>query len=1368
VPELQRTRADRLRVRSLGTLLTLAVLAALVVVLPVPSGGATEAPTVSIGDLTVVEGNNGTRAVLVPVTLSAPLTTKLLVNYKTVAGTAMAGSDYVAKTGKVAIPAGKTAVSISVTVKADVAPEADETLSLLLTGTNDPSVTLRRTDGTIKIVDDEALGYGTAGSPTVSIGDIATVEGNAGTRTVTLPLTLSSPLTENLTVRYATADGTATKPGDYKAKSNSVSFAAGKVSAAISVVVAGETSEEPDENFVVTLSAPTGPAVTFAKATATVAILDDDVPPATAPDAPLAPTVELVGDEPDQLGLVDVSWMPPADDGRTSIIDYEIEMSHDGTTWLPIASTGTVLTYRHDCGLTAISCAYRVTAVNAVGSSPSSAASVAVVTQAPPDAPATPLAMLAPEEEALGSVDVSWSPPDDPGSLPISGYALEVSVDAGPFESAGLTGPDTTQFRHECGLPAITCVYRVSAISPVAPSSPSEPSLPVVTPGTPDAVGAPAAALAGAAPGELGAIDVSWDLPTSAVTIVGYLVEVSTDSGASWQATSYAGTERAFRHPCGLPALTCIYRVTAYSAAGASPPSAASDPVTTQDVPVAPDAPIAELEAAPEFPTPIPGRIRIRWTPPPNDGGAPITGYRVEVSTDAGSHWSEVGAVDATTNEVAHDCGLPIITCSYRVTATNDVGSGPSSSSSASVTTQGTPAAPGAPAAMLVGTDPANLGFAALHWTAPSSDGGSPVSSYALEVSSDAGSSWSPVILLPSAVTGYSHFCGLPAATCTYRISAGNAVGLSMPSNASAPITTQGVPAAPGAPTATPAGPEPDHDGLIDIVWTAPDEDGGAPVTGYQLQHSKDDGGSWQSAADVDADTTSYAVACGTAVVRCAYRVVAVNGVGPSEPSASSNTVVGRTGPLNIILVMTDDQAVDSMPYYMPYTSTLDSREEGVWTFDQAVADSPLCGPSRMSSLTALTVDHHGVNCNTGGFGQCEQYDIVIQETYPVWLKAAGYSTSYNGKYINRYPCPSEGDTAGWPNPPGWDDWHAVKSDAMAFGNKFNAIHNGVEVQYNARSGGVPVGPQAYGTYLFGDLAQENIETCVEPCLTVYTPTAPHAPAGLPDDYDNEAYPLPGMLERQPSFNEGCFGVDPADDKPALLLANITCPGANAKSRSVDQKSLQAVDREIEDLVEAAKARGVWDRTVLIFTSDHGLQAGNNNINAKSVPYEMSIRVPLLIRIPTSAGGQVTDLVTLTDVTATIAELAGATTPTIDGRSLVPRLSGEAAPRDAAYISLPVINDDAEFTVRPWFSIRQDCVVHTPCYKIVKYPPSVYQNVSYGTEWELYNLTADPYELQNLMPNAVTGYAGVAGWDTPEVLALQARLEQAIVDGDIG
>jgi hypothetical protein len=298
------------------------------------------------------------------------------------------------------------------------------------------------------------------------------------------------------------------------------------VNAAISVVVANETDEEPDESFLVNLTTSTGPSVTFAKPSATVVIFDDDVPPSTVPDAPLAPTAALVGDAPDEIGLVDVSWMPPANDGRSPITDYELEVSHDGTDWVPLASTGTVTTYRHDCGLPAVSCSYRVSATNALGTSTPSAISEAVVTQATPGPPGPPTAVLAPAEEALGSVDVTWTAPGDPGSLPLTGYALEVSIDGGPFEPSVVTGPETTEVRHFCGLPAVTCAYRVSASNLVGTSVPSASSAPVVTPGAPDAVGAPTAVLAGATPGELGAIDVSWDPPTSSVSIVDYDLEV--------------------------------------------------------------------------------------------------------------------------------------------------------------------------------------------------------------------------------------------------------------------------------------------------------------------------------------------------------------------------------------------------------------------------------------------------------------------------------------------------------------------------------------------------------------------------------------------------------------------------------------------------------------------------------------------------------------------------------------------------------------------------------------------------------------------------------------------------------------------------
>ena len=184
------------------------------------------------------------------------------------------------------------------------------------------------------------------------------------------------------------------------------------------------------------------------------------------------------------------------------------------------------------------------------------------------------------------------------------------------------------------------------------------------------------------------------------------------------------------------------------------------------------------------------------------------------------------------------------------------------------------------PSAVLVGADPENLGFVDLAWSAPGADGGSPISSFALEVSVNIGSTWDPVALLPSTALTYSHFCGLPAVSCIYRISAGNAVGLSAPSVPSETVITQAPPDAPGAPVALPLGDEPDPDGLIDVSWGAPGADGGSPVAGYQVQVSKDGGTSWHEAATVDAFTTNIAVACGASIVTCVYRVAAVNAVG--------------------------------------------------------------------------------------------------------------------------------------------------------------------------------------------------------------------------------------------------------------------------------------------------------------------------------------------------------------------------------------------------------------------------------------------------------------------------------------------------------
>ncbi|HSB27099.1 MAG TPA: Calx-beta domain-containing protein, partial [Pyrinomonadaceae bacterium] len=89
--------------------------------------------------------------------------------------------------------------------------------------------------------------------PSISIGDVTLSEGNAGTVQAVFPLTLSAPSSQTVTLDYATADETATAPDDYAAVSGTLAFNPGETSKTITVLVNGETLNEIDETFIVTL-----------------------------------------------------------------------------------------------------------------------------------------------------------------------------------------------------------------------------------------------------------------------------------------------------------------------------------------------------------------------------------------------------------------------------------------------------------------------------------------------------------------------------------------------------------------------------------------------------------------------------------------------------------------------------------------------------------------------------------------------------------------------------------------------------------------------------------------------------------------------------------------------------------------------------------------------------------------------------------------------------------------------------------------------------------------------------------------------------------------------------------------------------------
>ena len=237
-------------------------------------------PALSITpSVTVAEGNDGSVDAVLTVTLSSPSTNTVSVGYVSFDGTASSASgDYDDLFSSLTFAPGETSKTITVKVNGDTLDEGNETFEVYLYGATNARLPFNDSVATVTITDDDEL-------PAVSLGapDI-TYEGNSGTRTVNFPVTLTNGSSQAVTVRYATADGTALSGSDYVAKSGTVTFAPGQTTATISIVINGDTTVEPDEDFTVTLSAPTNSSL--ATATATAVIGDDDALPVLSVNNP--------------------------------------------------------------------------------------------------------------------------------------------------------------------------------------------------------------------------------------------------------------------------------------------------------------------------------------------------------------------------------------------------------------------------------------------------------------------------------------------------------------------------------------------------------------------------------------------------------------------------------------------------------------------------------------------------------------------------------------------------------------------------------------------------------------------------------------------------------------------------------------------------------------------------------------------------------------------------------------------------------------------------------------------------------------------------------------------------------------------------
>lgn len=221
------------------------------------------APSVSVGDASVVEGNSGTVKLRFPVSISAKTKFPVSVALKTSKGTATPKTDYSETSGIVVVPAGKTSAFFEVPVIGDFLVEKDETL---FASASAGKLKMLRAKATGTIKDDDT---------TASLADLSVVEGNSGPTPVTVTLSLGKAIATPLSFSYSTTAGTATADSDFTAASGTVTVPKGATSIAIPLVVLGDTTKEADETFTLQIASSAGAAIS--KNTATITILNDDL-----------------------------------------------------------------------------------------------------------------------------------------------------------------------------------------------------------------------------------------------------------------------------------------------------------------------------------------------------------------------------------------------------------------------------------------------------------------------------------------------------------------------------------------------------------------------------------------------------------------------------------------------------------------------------------------------------------------------------------------------------------------------------------------------------------------------------------------------------------------------------------------------------------------------------------------------------------------------------------------------------------------------------------------------------------------------------------------------------------------------------------
>ena len=529
-----------------------------------------------------------------------------------------------------------------------------------------------------------------------------------------------------------------------------------------------------------------------------------------------------------------LSWAAPTNTGESSIVSYTILDSTK--TYLEVSGNITNATISPLTNGTSYT--FYIYATNQTGHSGSYSDPLVVT---PATVPGSPTNIVATAGNSLATV--SWTVPTNTGGSPITSYVIEYSGPTGPITMNATSTPATVN-----GLTNGTSyIFKVSAKNAVGSGSSSDSnnvtpsaSSPVTVPGPPTGVVA--------TPGNSSAT-VTWTAPTNTggSPITSY--EIMHPGGPLFTSSSTSVNVTGLTN--GNSYTFTVLALNSHGKSVDSSPSAAITPITLPQPPTNVVATSGNLSAT------------ITWTAPTNTGGSPITSYTIKypgISSDIITNSSSTMAnITGLTNGTSY---------TFTVASTNSVGTSGYSSSSVPVVPAITISQPPTNVVAVPGNSSAYV-----TWRAPTNNGGSTITSYQITYPGYSGSpitTSSTNIIINGLTNGTSY---------TFTIAATNSSGKSSFSNSSSSIIPLSTIPQPPTNVVAVAG-----DSLATITWTAPTNNGGSPIIGYEITYP---GGDIYT-NDASTTITITRLTNGTSYT---FEVSAITAIGQSIYTSSSTPV---------------------------------------------------------------------------------------------------------------------------------------------------------------------------------------------------------------------------------------------------------------------------------------------------------------------------------------------------------------------------------------------------------------------------------------------------------------------------------------------